>query len=134
MSKSQPNMDPNQAHFDDPIDVDGTNAQDLLTQTNTSIKNLNHSLLKLVAVQQESIAVSKNTLSQFTVMDRVPVYLELESKNMPAPCQIRLFPVISARQLAPSGPGSAQNLAQTITSNMVVYLSTETKNPSERNH
>ena len=127
-------MAANQNNFEDPIDIDGTNAQDLLSQTNTSIKNLNHSLLKLVAVQQESIAVSKNTISQLTVMDRVPVYLELESKNMPTPCQIRLFPIISAKQLAPSGPGSALNLAQIITNNVVVYISTETKNPSERNH
>ena len=30
MSKSQPNMESNQNNFDDPIDIDGTNAQDLL--------------------------------------------------------------------------------------------------------
>ena len=42
---------------------------DLLNQTQTSIKNLNHSLIKLVAVQQESITISRNTPFEFVMMD-----------------------------------------------------------------
>ena len=34
-------------------------AGELLNKTHTSIKNLNHTLIKLVAVQQESIVISK---------------------------------------------------------------------------
>jgi proteasome lid subunit RPN8/RPN11 len=58
-------------------------------------------------------------------MDRVPVFLEIDAANMPHPCKILLRP--AARRY----PEAVCNLIQ---QNMAIYISTKTKNPSERNH
>ena len=44
--------------------------------------------MKLVAVQQESIVISRNQNSEFLMMDRVPVYLEVDALGLPHPCKI----------------------------------------------
>lgn len=48
--------------------------------------------MKLVAVQQQSIGIPKNNPSGFMIMDRVPVYLEIDAANMPHPCKIVIRP------------------------------------------
>jgi len=40
--------------------IDDIDPEELLDKADVSIKNLNHSLMKLVAVQQESISIAKN--------------------------------------------------------------------------
>ena len=104
---------------------DDPEASVLLDRANVSIKNLNHSLMKLVAVQQESVSIPKGLPQGFVMMDRVPTYLEIEAAGMPFPCKIVLRP-------APRKYSDA--VANLIAQNMVVYLSTKTKNPGERNH
>ena len=48
--------------------------------------------MKLVAVQQDSIAISKGTMSHFQMMDRVPVFLEVNAQGMPHPAKITIRP------------------------------------------
>ena len=43
----------------------------LLNNTNVSIKNLNHSLMKLVAVQQQSLEIAKGS----TISEHSPEFL-----------------------------------------------------------
>lgn len=45
---------------DDDVELDDVDPEELLDKADVSIKNLNHSLMKLVAVQQESISIAKN--------------------------------------------------------------------------
>ena len=59
------------------------------------------------------------------MMDRVPVYLEIDAAGMPHPCKIIMRP--AARRYS----DAVCNLVQ---QNMAIYLSTKTKNPCERNH
>lgn len=60
----------------------------LLNNTNVSIKNLNYSLMKLVAVQQESQIVAKATLHPFLMIDRLPAYFEVNATTLPHPAKI----------------------------------------------
>ena len=77
---------------DDDVELGDVDPEELLDKADVSIKNLNHSLMKLVAVQQESISIAKNLPQGFVMMDRVPAYLELEAAGMPYPCKIVLRP------------------------------------------
>ena len=77
---------------DGDVELDNVDPEELLDKADVSIKNLNHSLMKLVAVQQESISIAKNLPQGFVMMDRVPVYLEIEAATMPYPCKIVLKP------------------------------------------
>jgi len=107
------------------MDPEAVEASALLNQANVSIKNLNHSLMKLVAVQQDSVSIPKGLPQGFVMMDRVPTYLEIEAAGMPFPCKI---------VLRPAGRKYSEAVCNLIAQNMVVYLSTKTKNPGERNH
>ena len=65
-----------QLDFDDRV-LDGNEVKDirdvdtakLLNNTTVTMKNLNYSLMKLVAVQQPSIQISKGTLCSFISID-----------------------------------------------------------------
>jgi len=98
----------------------------LLNKNHKAIKNINHSLMKLVSAQQESITISKNLPQYFTMMDRVPVYLEIDAANLPFPCKILMRPNYKKH-------GYTSEQMEQIAANTVIYLSTKTKNPSERN-
>ena len=47
------------------VNIDTVDTATMLNTTNISIKNLNHTLMKLVAVQQESIMISKGSMQSF---------------------------------------------------------------------
>lgn len=104
-----------------------TDPQKLLVKTNSNIKNLNHLLMQLVAVQQESIPIQKNIPQHFVMMDRVPVFLEIDGANMPFPCKIIMRPNYKKF-------GYTEQMMNFICNNMVIYVSTKTKNPSRRNN
>ena len=101
----------------------------LLNNTNVSIKNLNHSLMKLVAVQQESIIIAKGSVQTFLMMDRVPVYLEIPATNMPHPGKLTIRADPKRNKGIP-----ADVLNQIVQQNVTIYLSTQTKNPGQRNN
>lgn len=61
------------------------------------------------------------------MMDRVPVYLEIDASNMPFPCKIIMRPNYKKF-------GYTDQMMNFISNNMVIYLSTKTKNPSKRNN
>ena len=83
--------------------------------------------MKLVAVQQESIVISRNQTCEFLMMDRVPVYLEVEAMGLPYPCKIVCKP--SSKRY-----GYTEQQQNIIAEHMVIYISNKTKNPSARNH
>ena len=107
--------------------VHNEDTSDLLNKTSTNIKNLNHSLIKLVAVQQESISISRNSMSQFLMLDRVPVFLEIDAKMLPYPAKIILRPNVKKC-------GYSEAVQKIIESNMTIHISTQTKNPNNRNN
>ena len=76
--------------------------------------------MKLVAVQQDSIPIPKAIPQGFVMMDRVPVYLEIDAAGMPFPCRIIMRPEKNKY---------SEGVDKLIAQNMVIYLSTKTKNP-----
>ena len=110
---------------DDRQTSEATDPQTLLKQTNTNIKNLNYLLMKLVEVQQKSILIQKNMPQHFVVMDRIPIYLELDAAYMPFPCKISMRP--NRRKF-----GYSDKMVELVMQHLVVYASTTTKNPSAR--
>jgi hypothetical protein len=81
--------------------------------------------MKLIAVQQESVVISRGLPQSFVMMDRVPVFLEIDAANMPYPCKIVMRPVARIY---------SEEEANFVAKNMVVYVSSQTKNPAERNY
>jgi len=61
------------------------------------------------------------------MIDRVPIYLEIDAATMPYPCKILLRPNFKKY-------GYSKQDQDIIGSNMVCYFSTKTKNPSDRNN
>ena len=59
------------------------------------------------------------------MMDRVPVYLEIDAGHMPHPCKIVIKP--QARRYP-------VEICEVVANHMMIYVSTKTKNPCERNH
>lgn len=62
------------------------------------------------------------------MMDRVPVFLEINASGMPYPAKIML------RADAKKNQTNINYLNGAITNKMKVYLSTKTKNPSAKNY
>ena len=48
--------------------------------------------MKPVAVKKESIKISRNAVNEFLMMDRVPVYLEINALGLPYPARILIRP------------------------------------------
>lgn len=111
----------------DLVSIDKVDPRVLLHQNNKSIRNLSHSVMKLMAVQQESIAIPKLVATSFILIDRVPVFLEIDAAQMPFPCKILLRPHYKKHGYSPA-------VLHLISNNLTIYLSTRTKNPSSRNH
>jgi hypothetical protein len=109
------------------VNIDRIDPKVLLYQNSKSLRNLNHSVMKLMAVQQESISIPKLVPSQFLLIDRVPTFLEIDAAQMPFPCKILMRPNYKRYGYSPA-------VLHLISNNMTVYLSTRTKNPSSRNH
>ena len=85
--------------------------------------------MKLVAVQQESLQINKGSPQPFLMMDRVPVYLEVNATGMPHPAKI----TIRADPTRNDGlPTDTRN--QIVAQNVSIFVSTQTKNPSQRNN
>lgn len=61
------------------------------------------------------------------MMDRVPVYLEIEAAGLPFPCKIVCKPNYNKY-------GYSEAAQSMISQHMVIYVSNKTKNPSARNH
>ena len=61
------------------------------------------------------------------MMDRVPLYLEIDAVNMPHPCKILLRPNYKRF-------GYSEEVLKLIAQHTYIYVSTKTKNPSKRNH
>lgn len=110
---------------DDKHQTEGVDPQALLKQTNANIKNLNYLLMKLVEVQQKSILIQKNLPQHFVVMDRIPIYLEIDAALMPFPCKVLIRP--NYRKF-----GYSEKMVELVMQHLVVYASTTTKNPSAR--
>lgn len=65
--------------------------------------------------------------TSFLLIDRVPVFLEIDAAQMPFPCKILLRPHYKKHGYSPG-------ILHLISNNLTIYLSTRTKNPSSRNH
>lgn len=61
------------------------------------------------------------------MLDRVPTFLEIDAHGLPFPCKVSLRP--NAKKY-----GYTDAQLNLILNNMHVYVSTRTKNPSNRNH
>lgn len=48
--------------------------------------------MKLNSNKVETVVIPKNTLLDIVIMDRLPVFLEIDSQTMPFPCKIILKP------------------------------------------
>ena len=68
----------------------------------------------------------KNKPQPFVIMDRVPVYLEIDASQLQFPSKIFVRPNI---EVEPFYNEAAVNLIQ---SKIKVFISTKTKNPCER--
>jgi hypothetical protein len=85
------------------------------------------SLMKLVSVNAETLTISKNIAQTFKMLDRVPLFLEIDAANMPFPCKIFLRPNFKKH-------GYSKEDQDLIMGNLEAFLSTKTKNPSNRNN
>ena len=61
------------------------------------------------------------------MMDRVPVFLEIDAKMIPYPAKIIMKPNVKKY-------GYSDSVQKIIESNMTIFLSTQTKNPNIRNN
>jgi hypothetical protein len=98
----------------------------LLYENNKSIRNLNHSVMKLMAVQQESLVLSRSSPTPFLIMDRVPVFLEVEAAQMPFPLKVFIRP--NKRF------GYSESVVTLIKNSVSIFISNKTKCPSNRSH
>lgn len=112
-----------------PPNINEVDTATMLNSTNVSIKNLNHSLMKLVAVQQESQQIAKGLPQAFLMMDRVPVYLEVAATGMPHPAKITIRADPKRNNGLP-----LETLNQIVARNVHIFVSTQTKNPSQRSN